>query len=97
MRPRKTERDRIVALLDAEHPDVDALAGAVFDTVAGMLLQREWWVLHAGVPGQWSTVFGPWATRNQAVKSVGVLELRGEDVLVQVRRLATVGGFDEDS
>lgn len=95
MRARKAERERVTVLLESEQPDVDALAQAVFDTVSECVLQRDWWVLVAGT-GQWVSVFGPYGTRNQAVKAVPLLELRGEDIKVIVRKLAVVGSFDED-
>jgi hypothetical protein len=47
IRTRKDERERIIALLEDDHPSADKLADAVLKTSYELLQQREWWVFGA--------------------------------------------------
>jgi len=96
LRTRKNERERLTSLLDAEHPDVDSLAGAIFQETADMLLARDWWVLLAQQPGNPVMVYGPWSSQNQALKAVPTLQFTAGGTQVAVRKLATVGELADE-
>lgn len=70
MRPRKAEREAVVRLLDREHDDVDSLAGDVLQLAWSHLLQREWFAVVFHQPRVWTTVHGPFESRNVAEKFI---------------------------
>lgn len=72
MRPRVAEIRAVTALLDQEWEDVEALANAVIETVHESLMSREWWTVIATDKRLGTFVYGPYETRNKAVKAIGV-------------------------
>lgn len=60
----------MVSLLEREHEDVEQLAGDVLNMAWSHLLHREWWCVVFHQPRVWSTVHGPFESRNVAEKYV---------------------------
>lgn len=71
MRVRGTERAQIIALLDAEWDDAEALANAVVAKAWDLLVARGVWCVVMDAPGVGVAAFGPYASRNEATKAVG--------------------------
>jgi len=71
MRPRVAEIRAVTALLDQEWDDVEALAHAVIESVYDSVLSREWWTVIATDKRLGTFVYGPYETRNKAVKAIG--------------------------
>jgi hypothetical protein len=86
------------ALLEAEHEDVEELAGAVLRTSFDLLLGRELWIV-AAVTRDALWMHGPYFTRRQAEKALVETELvpRNQEVRLFIRRLisSTAGSDDE--
>lgn len=58
----------MLALLDREHADVESLASEALTLAWSSLLQREWWCVVFHQPRVWTTVHGPFESRNVAEK-----------------------------
>jgi len=71
VRIRKNEREALTALLDQEWDDVEELASAVFTQAVELFLARELWLVWVGQDASKPQPFGPFLTRNQALKSIG--------------------------
>ena len=95
LRIRKADRETITELLDSEWDSVDDLVAAVFRACTDVVLARDWWVTLAG-SSDMVTVFGPWSSRNAALKDVPMLELRAPETRIAVRKLAVVGRLDDE-
>jgi len=71
MRPRVAEIRAVTALLDQEWEDVEDLSRAVIESVYESLMGREWWTVIATDKRLGTFVYGPYETRNKAVKAIG--------------------------
>ena len=71
MRPRVAEIRAVTALLDREWEDVEDLAQAVIETVYEALMSREWWTVVADGGGFGLLPYGPYETKNKAMKAIG--------------------------
>lgn len=71
MRPRVAEIRAVTALLDQEWQDVEDLSKAVIQTVYDGLSERELWTVIASDKRLGAFVYGPYETRNKAVKAIG--------------------------
>ena len=70
MRIRKNEREALVALLEQDHEDVEQLANEVFTQAVELFLARDLWLVWVGIAAK-PQPFGPFLSRNQALKSIG--------------------------
>lgn len=68
MRVRKGERDAMVALLEADHEDVEALATDVLNLAWSTMMDRAWWCVLHQQPGVWMSTHGPFESKAQADK-----------------------------
>ena len=71
MRPRVGEIRAVTALLDQEWEDVEDLSRAVIQAVYDALGERELWTVVASDKRLGVFVYGPYETRNKAVKAIG--------------------------
>ena len=98
LRPRLGEIVALTALLDAEHDDVESLAGAVFREASDLVAAREAWCVIVAQPSE-TWVYGPFYSRNSAEKAVlaNAFEVRGEARFL-VRRMINdrAGGSADD-
>jgi len=70
MRVRKAEREALIELLDQDWEDVSDLADAVFTQAVESFLARDLWLVWVGIAAK-PQPFGPFLSRNQALKSIG--------------------------
>lgn len=71
MRPRKNDVQRMVALLEAEHEDVEELAYRVLEDAWDLLQQREVWCCIVDDDGAGTVVWGPYESETQVRKAIG--------------------------
>jgi len=71
MRPRKNEVQRVVALLEKEHADVEELAFQVLNVAWELLQQRETWSVIVDNPGAGTVAWGPYESESQARRAIG--------------------------
>lgn len=71
MRPRKNDVQRMVALLEAEHEDVEELAYRVLEDAWDLLQQREVWCCIVDDDGAGTVVWGPYESETQVRRAIG--------------------------
>lgn len=71
MRPRKNDVQRMVALLEAEHEDVEELAYRVLEDAWDLLQQREVWCCVVDDDGAGTVVWGPYESETQVRRAIG--------------------------
>ena len=99
LRPRKREVETLAAVLEAEHPDVDALAFEVMKVSFDLLIHRELFILVTIYPDAF-WLHGPFFTRGEAEKALITTAVNplAPDARVTIRRLitATATGADDE-
>ena len=58
----------MLSLLEREHEDVEQLANVALTLAWSHLMHREWWCVVFHQPRVWTTVHGPFESRNVAEK-----------------------------
>lgn len=72
MKHRPTEVKAVVALLEQEHDDVEALAEQLLDTLLDIKWQRGAWIaLQRYAESDHFQAWGPYATRGEAERDLG--------------------------
>ena len=72
MRHRPTEVKAVVALLEQDHDDVEALAQELLDTLVELKWSRSGWVVVLQDPAMPTPLlYGPYATPTQARRDIG--------------------------
>ena len=84
----------MVALLEREHEDVETLALHALHLAWSHLVQRDWWCVVFYQPGVWTTIHGPFDSRNMAEKFTGTLDAATHESHAVVVRMSGSGFGD---
>lgn len=84
---RKAEREAMVALLESDHEDVEALAGEALKLAWSHLMQRQWWCGVLYQPRVGTKLHGPFESQSMAFRFAHTLAAADQDAVYAVHRL----------
>lgn len=95
MRPRKAEVEAMVALLDAEHADIEQLAKQALALAWDLAAERKRYGLIIDQPGVGVTIHGPFESDSQVSKFIASFPFAGPE---RPRMLVSaMNGKDDDT